>query len=219
MRTGVARQSADAIVRRTRPRREPPVPDPMVVVLAGSAGGIPAITSVLAALPPTFAAAVLVVQHLDPRHRSRFSEILDRACALPVAQARDGERVLPGRVRVAPPDWHLLIRGGGRLQLSQAPLVNFVRPSADVLLESAAMRCGERVVAVVLSGTGVDGRQGALAVKRAGGTVIAQDEATSAFFGMPGATIDAGAVDLVLPLERIAPALMALVARLTARSA
>ncbi|HSR22204.1 MAG TPA: chemotaxis protein CheB [Candidatus Eisenbacteria bacterium] len=183
-----------------------------VVAIAASAGGLPAISAVLAALPPDLEAAVLVVQHIDPRHRSLLAEILGRRCALPVAEARDGERLRPGQVRVAPPDRHLLVNQDGTLSLSQTRLVHFVRPSADLLFESAALAYRERVIAVVLTGTGIDGRRGAAAVRQLGGTVIAQDEATSEFFGMPGAVIRSGAVDLVLPLHRIGPAITGLLA-------
>ena len=95
----------------------------------------------------------------------------------------------------------------GRLSLSHRPPVNFVRPAADLLFESIAASFGERAIAVVLTGTGHDGARGAQVVKQAGGTVIVQDEATSEFFGMPGAAIHAGHVDLILPLAQIAPAL------------
>ncbi len=181
-----------------------------LVVIGASAGGLPAITAVLTALPGRLEAAVLVVLHLDPRRRSLLAEVLDQRTALLVAEARDGEHLQPGQVWMAPPDQHLLVDADGALRLSQSKLVSFVRPSADLLFESAAEVYRERVIAVVLTGAGVDGRRGVAAVKRMGGTVIAQDAATSEFFGMPCAAINSGAVDLVLPLGRIGPALAAL---------
>jgi two-component system chemotaxis response regulator CheB len=190
-----------------------PAPPVGVVVLAASAGGLAALTRVLAALPEDFPAPLVVVQHLDPRHRSLMAEILGRRVPLPVKQAETGDRLAPGQVYVAPPDRHLLIGPEGVLSLTDSERVHWVRPSADLLFESAAVYFGPRAVAVVLSGTGRDGDEGVRAVKRAGGTVLVQDHATSEFFGMPAAAIATGSVDLVLPLGEIAPALVALAAK------
>jgi two-component system chemotaxis response regulator CheB len=181
------------------------------VLVAASAGGLSALTSVLSELPADFPAAVAIVQHIEPHHRSMLAEILGRSCALPVTQAADGRRFQPGVVHVAPPDHHLLVDGDGSLSLTRTELVHFVRPSADLLFESGAASFGNRAIGVVLTGTGSDGSLGVEAIKRRGGTVIAQDEATSDFFGMPGAAIEAGAVDFVLPLDQIADALISLV--------
>jgi two-component system chemotaxis response regulator CheB len=115
-------------------------------------------------------------------------------------------------VYIAPPAKHLLVNADATLSLSGAELVHFVRPSADLLFESGAASFGNRAIGVVLTGTGSDGSLGVEAIKRRGGTVIAQDEATSDFFGMPGAAIEAGAVDFVLPLDQIAEALTSLLA-------
>ena len=113
---------------------------------------------------------------------------------------------------VVPPDHHLLVNADGSLSLTRTELVHFVRPSADLLFDSAAASFGPRAIGVVLTGTGSDGAFGVEAIKRVGGTVIAQDEATAEFFGMPGAAIKTGAVDFVLPLEQIPEALTSLVA-------
>ncbi len=196
---------------------ESPTPPPFpnaafdVVALASSAGGLEALSQVLTALPADFPAALVVVQHLDPRHRSLMAEILSRRTALRVQQAQAGDSLTPGTVYIAPPNRHLLVNGDGTLSLSQSELVHFVRPSADLLFESVAASYKERVIAVVLTGSGSDGSMGVQAVKKMGGTVIAQDEATAKYFGMPGAAIEAGAVDFVLALAEIAPALVTLV--------
>jgi two-component system, chemotaxis family, protein-glutamate methylesterase/glutaminase len=182
-----------------------------VVAIASSAGGLAALTSTLSTLPADFPAAVLVVQHLDPRHRSLMAEILSRRTALAVVQAVGGEPIEAGTVYVAPPDHHLLANADRTLELAQTELVHFVRPSADLLFESVAAAYRERSIAVVLTGSGSDGAMGVEAVKKMGGTVLAQDESTSEFFSMPSAAIATGKVDFVLPIEEMAPALLSLV--------
>src|SRR5215470_14390418 len=172
-----------------------------IVAIAASAGGLRALTTVLSALVAEFPAAVTVVQHLDPRHRSLMAELLSRQSCLPVKQAEDGDRLRPGSVYVAPPDRHLLVNADGTLSLSRTELVHFLRPSADLLFESVAASFKDRAIAVVLTGTGTDGATGIRAIKKMGGTVVAQDEATSEFFGMPSAAIQTGQVDFVLPLN------------------
>ncbi len=181
-----------------------------VVALAASAGGLKALAEILGALPADFPAAVVVVQHPDPRHQSLMAEILGRRVAMSVRQARAGDRLEPGSVFIAPPNHHLIVEGDGTLSLSQAELVHFVRPSADLLFESVAGSYGDRAIAVVLTGTGSDGGTGVRAIKARGGTVIAQDESSSDFFGMPQAAIQTGCVDFVLPLVEIAGALLVL---------
>ncbi|MGB7947854.1 MAG: chemotaxis protein CheB [Candidatus Binatia bacterium] len=182
-----------------------------VVAMAASAGGLRALSQILAALPASFAAAIVVVQHLDPRHRSLMADILSRRTALQVEEAREGTRLNVGTAYVAPPNRHLLVNRDGTLSLSQSELVHFVRPSADLLFESVAASYKERVIAVVLSGTGSDGSMGVKAIKKMGGTVIVQDEQSAEFYGMPGAAMQTGCVDFVSPLDEIAAALVTLV--------
>jgi two-component system chemotaxis response regulator CheB len=182
-----------------------------VVAIASSAGGLAALTSLLSSIPSNFPAAVLVVQHLDPRHRSLMAEILSKRTSLDVKQADNGETIEQGVVYIAPPDNHLLANNDRTLSLTQSELVHFLRPSADLLFESVAAAYRERAIAVVLTGSGSDGAMGVRAIKKMGGTVIAQDERTSEFFAMPNAAIETGVVDFVLPLEEISPALVSLV--------
>lgn len=184
-----------------------------MVAIASSAGGLLALSELFAGLPENFPAALVVVQHLDPRHRSLMADILSRKTILKVKQADAGDRLQPGIVYIAPPDRHLLVDPDGTLSLSQSELVHFVRPSADLLFESAAASYRERAIAVVLTGTGNDGNMGVAAIKATGGVVIAQDEFSSEFFGMPGAAIRTGHVDYILALEQIAPALKNLVTK------
>jgi two-component system chemotaxis response regulator CheB len=183
-----------------------------VVALAASAGGISALTAVLGGLPSDLPAAVVVVQHLDPRHRSLMADILSRRTNLVVTEAKADDRLEARHVFIAPPNRHLLVNPDGTLTLSQSELVHFVRPSADLLFESLAGSYKERAIGVVLTGTGSDGSMGVRAIKKMGGTVIAQNSETSDFFGMPGAAISTGDVDFVLPLEEIAAALVRLTA-------
>ena len=182
-----------------------------LVAIAASAGGLNALSEVLSGLPANFPATIAIVQHLDPRHRSLMADILSRRTALKVKQAQDGDHLELGQVYIAPPNRHLLINPDGTLSLTQSDLVHFVRPSADLLFDSAAASHRERAIAVVLTGTGNDGSMAVQAIKKMGGTVIAQDKTTSEFFGMPNAAIDTGSVDFILPLAEIAPALISLV--------
>ena len=182
-----------------------------IVAIAASAGGLNALSHVLSVLPQDFPAAIVIVQHLDPRHRSLLSSIISRRTPLTVREARDGDSINKGTVLTAPPDKHLLVNSDGTISLTQTELVHFVRPSADLMFESVAASYKEKAIAVMLTGSGRDGAMGVKAIENMGGTVIAQDESTCEFFGMPGAAIATGAVDFILPLDEIAPALITLV--------
>jgi two-component system chemotaxis response regulator CheB len=183
-----------------------------IVAIAASAGGVTALTKILGGLPGDLGAIVVIVQHVDPRHRSLMPQVIGRQSRLPVGHAEDGMELRPDHVYLAPPGEHLLVNRDGTVTLTHTELVNFVRPSADLLFESVAASYGERAIAVVLTGTGHDGSLGVTAIKQRGGTVIAQDESSSEFFGMPSAAIRTGAVDFVLPLEQIPLALITLLA-------
>jgi two-component system chemotaxis response regulator CheB len=182
-----------------------------IVMLAASAGGLAALSDVLGALPADFPVPVVVVQHLDPRHRSLMAEILERRTSLEVEEAREGAKLEPSTVYIAPPDEHLLVTSEGGLNLSHTELVHFVRPSADLLFESGAGAFPGRAIGVVLTGSGSDANMGVRAIEQTGGTVIAQDPHSAEFSGMPQAAIDTGCVDFILKLEEIGPALVALV--------
>ena len=191
-----------------RPAR---VPAFSLVALAASAGGLTAISKVLSGLPPGFPASIVIVQHLDPRHRSLMADILARRTPLKVKEAEEGDRLSPATVYIAPPNRHLLVNPDGTLSLSQSELVHFVRPSADLLFESVAASYREHAIGVILSGSGSDGAMGVGAIKKMHGTVIVQDEKTSEFFGMPGAAIQTGSADFILPLDEISSAIVMLV--------
>ena len=182
-----------------------------VVAIASSAGGLQALTAILSELPGTLPAALLVVQHLDPRHRSLMADLLARRTDLMALQAEEGERIEPGMVLIAPPDRHMLATEEHTISLTRSALVHYVRPSADLLFESVAASYRDRAVGLVLTGTGSDGAQGVRAIKSTGGTVLVQDPKTAAFTGMPEASIRTGIVDFVLPLNEIASALIRLI--------
>jgi two-component system, chemotaxis family, protein-glutamate methylesterase/glutaminase len=183
-----------------------------IVALAASAGGLNALTHVLAALPGDFPAPLVVVQHLDRRHRSVMAQILDRCTAIRVSEARSGQLPQPGRAYIAPSDRHLLVTPRRSLTLTRTELVHFLRPSADLLFESVAATYRDKAIAVVLSGTGQDGAMGVTAIRKTGGKVLVQDPAGSQFRGMPDAAVRTGAVDAVLPLDDLAAMLVALCA-------
>ncbi|WP_190082277.1 chemotaxis protein CheB [Streptomyces longisporoflavus] len=193
-------------------RTEEHAPGPFAIVaVASSAGGIQGLAEILGALGPGLPVPVLVVQHLDPRHRTLLAEVLSRRTALSVKLAEDQESAEPGVVYLAPPDRHLLVGPDGVLTLSNSKLVHFVRPSADLLFESMAGAYGPQAIACVITGTGMDGAMGVEAVKSRGGTVIAEDPESARFAGMPTAAVDTGAVDFVLRIEEIAAAIRGLV--------
>jgi two-component system chemotaxis response regulator CheB len=183
-----------------------------VVLIAASEGGIKAVGDLLSCLPSDFPAAVLVVQHRPANLPGLLDTILGQRTPLRVKEAEDGEPLVAGTVFVAPADHHLLLAPDGCLGLSHSAKVKYSRPAAEVLFESAATYHKERVVAVVLTGRDSDGSAGVEAIKRAGGYVIAQDPATAVAPSMPTAALLTGAVDQVLTLPDIAPALAKLLA-------
>ena len=178
-----------------------------VIAIAASAGGQKAIATILKDLPASLPAAIAIVQHLDPYQRSTLAENLGRRTSLTVKEAEAKEWMQNGTVYIAPPDYHLCVNWDGSLALNQRAPVNFLRPSADVLLQSVASSYRTRAIAVILTGTGNDGAKGVQAIKQRGGRVIAQDQSTAECFGMPQSAIQTGVVDWILPLEKMAIAL------------
>jgi two-component system chemotaxis response regulator CheB len=185
-----------------------------IVVVGGSAGGVEALRRIVAALPGALPAAVFVVVHVSPHGESHLPEILARAGPLPASHPVDGEPVEPGRIYVAPPDMHLILREG-RMRLRRGPRENRHRPAIDPLFRSAAEAFGPRVVGVVLSGALDDGTAGLIAVKIAGGVTVVQDPAEAFAADMPRNAMKYLAVDHVLPAREIG----ALVTRLVREDA
>ena len=182
-----------------------------IVVIGASAGGQKPIIQILSAIPADFSAAIVVVQHMNPVYFSRLAHILSHHTALQVEQAKSGEIVRPGTVYTYVPNQHLVVTANGKLSLLESPKMNFVRPSVDKLFMSVGLNYGMRAIAIVLSGFGRDGALGVMAIKKYGGTTIAQDETTSEYFDMPSSAIDTGKVDFVLTPKAIAKSLISLV--------
>jgi len=213
------------LVRRSRPRpadgppAAPPGPAPLpvarptgplqVVALAASTGGPPALAQILRMLPAAWSVPVLVVQHIGAGFDVGLARYLDDCCALPVVLAQDGQALRGGRVHVSPADRHLGVAGGPRLTVTAGGPIDGYRPSANHLFRTVAAVFGPGAAGVVLTGMGRDGADGLLALRRAGGLAIAQDEATSTVYGMPRQAVLRGATDAVLPVEDIARALVA----------
>lgn len=189
-----------------RPRRKA-TSVPQVLLLGASTGGPNAIETLLGALPEDFRLPILTVLHMPEGFTRLFADRLASRTPFAASEARPGAAVEAGRVWVAPGGWHMIVqRCGGRveLQTTRDPPENSCRPSVDVLFRSAAEVYGPAVLAVVLSGMGQDGMRGAEAIVRSAGEVLAQDEASSVVWGMPGAVVRAGLAARVLPLADLA---------------
>lgn len=183
-----------------------------LVVVGASLGGLSALEVLLGGLSEGFPWPVAIVQHRSAEDiNDTLPVVLQRRCALPVAEVEDKDPIEPGRVYVGPPDYHLLIEAGTFALSTEARVIS-ARPSIDVFFDSAAAVCGARVVAVVLTGASADGAQGSARVKARGGTLIVQDPAGAESPVMPRAAIAAAKADHVLPLTEIAPTLNLLAA-------
>jgi two-component system chemotaxis response regulator CheB len=183
---------------------------PRAIAIASSTGGPQALFTLLAAMRGV-AQPVFLTQHMPPTFTTILAEHIKRTAGWSAAEAADGAAVRAGHVHVAPGDFHLLIEGAEpRLRLSKTPPENFCRPAADPMLRSLVAAYGGRLLVVVLTGMGHDGLAGCRAAVAAGGTVLAQDEATSVVWGMPGAVAQAGLCSAVLPLRELGPEAMRL---------
>jgi two-component system chemotaxis response regulator CheB len=173
-----------------------------LVVIGASLGGPRALAALLRGLPPGFRAPIAIVQHIADGFTEGLAAWLASETRLDVHEGQDGEALVPGRVLLAPTGRHLLV-GDGFVRLSDAPPVDTFRPSVTPLFLSSARAYGARVCGVILTGMGRDGAEGLRAIRDGGGVTLAQDESTSAVFGMPRAAIELGAVERVLPLDEI----------------
>lgn len=217
LRDDLPSKAAPKIVPGSSTRQTPAVPSapaefhPRVVVIGVSTGGPAALDRVLPALPSTFPLPVLVVQHMPELFTRILAERLSLHCPLKVREAVEGNPVQPGTVYIARGNWHMEIRAAAcasampTLHLTQAPAENHCRPAVDVLFRTAAGVYGGGVLAAVLTGMGSDGLAGCRLLRAGGSTVLAQDQATSTVWGMPGAVTMAGLANGVFPLDAIGP--------------
>lgn len=184
-----------------------------VIAMAASVGGLKALSVILGGLPADFPAAITIVMHVAPDHKSFLAEILKCRTPLTVKQAHTGGLLCESNVFVAPPNHHMSVAAGGRLELSSSTSekVHHARPSAEPLFASVAEIYKKKAIAVVLTGGDGDGSTGVQIIKQRGGKVIAQDRPTSEDFSMPETSIKTGEVDFILPLDEIAPKLIKLV--------
>lgn len=178
-----------------------------LVVVATSTGGPRALETLLAGLPDPLGAGIVVIQHMLTGFTGPLSLRLDRLGPLRVAEAATGDRILEDVVLVAPGDHHLLVNGRAGVLLVRSERVNGLRPAADVTLTAAAAEWGPRLLSVVLTGMGRDGTTGSEAVRANGGTIFAQDEASSTVYGMPRSIAEADLADRILPLDQLAGAI------------
>jgi two-component system chemotaxis response regulator CheB len=184
-----------------------------VVVIGVSTGGPAALGAILPQLPAGFPLPVLVVQHMPPLFTRFLAERLHATCRLPVAEASQGVPIDAGKILIAPGDYHMMVaRGGPRpcVWLDQSPPQNSCRPAVDALFASAGEVYGGAAIAAILTGMGQDGLRGAQILKACGASILAQDEASSVVWGMPGAVANAGLADRVLPLDQVVPEILRL---------
>ena len=182
---------------------------PPIIVIGASAGGIEALCELVAALPASLAAPILVVVHVPASHPSLLPRILSRRGNLPATHAEDGEAVLPGHIYIAPPDYHVLLEDR-HIRLSHGPRENRCRPAVDPLFRSAALAYGHKAIGVVLSGMLDDGTSGLVTIKRHGGTALVQAPEQAKFSSMPRSAIEGDHPDYVLPIFEIAAFLVRL---------
>jgi two-component system, chemotaxis family, protein-glutamate methylesterase/glutaminase len=181
-----------------------------VVVVASSTGGPRALAAIMPHLPPTLDAAILIVQHMPAGFTRSLARRLDAVCQLPVCEAEDGQMVVHGRVYVAPGGRHMAVTrraAGVAIALEDSPPLWGVRPAADVLFPSAAHVFGASTIAVVLTGMGRDGAEGARLVRATGGRTILQDRESATIYGMPHAALQHAGADCVAPLHEIGAAI------------
>jgi two-component system, chemotaxis family, protein-glutamate methylesterase/glutaminase len=180
-----------------------------IIVMGASSGGIESLMEIVSGLPSDLLAAIFVVLHVSPRGTTKFPEILTRAGHIPAAHALDKEPIRPGRIYVAPPDFHLLLRNG-TIRLVRGPKENNARPAIDATFRTAARTYGPRVVGVVLSGALDDGTAGLSAIKERGGIALVQDPSDALFPDMPRNAMEAVKIDYCLPTREIASLLVRL---------
>lgn len=176
-----------------------------IVAIGSSTGGTEALRVVLSALPAT-SPGIVIVQHMPAYFTTSLAKRLDGLCAVSVKEAANGDSVIPGQALIAPGNYHMVLRRSGAryfIEIKDGPMVRNCRPSVDVLFRSVAKYAGQNALGVILTGMGADGAQGMGEMKEAGAMTMAQSEETCVVFGMPKEAIKSGAVDFVVPLDKI----------------
>jgi two-component system chemotaxis response regulator CheB len=181
------------------------------MVIASSTGGPGILAKILRGLPVDFPAPILIVQHIMAGFAAGLATWLNQLAPLEVRLAQHADEPKVGQVLIAPDNHHMLINNQGLISLNQEPPQNGLRPSANYLFNSAAQVYGATTIGVILTGMGNDGAEGLLALRETGAHTIAQDETSCVVFGMPAVAIELGAAEQILPADKIATALMALV--------
>jgi two-component system chemotaxis response regulator CheB len=207
-----AKQTADAILSKAHPTRHFKTTD-KIIAIGASTGGTEAIKQVLVQLPPD-TPGIVITQHIPEAFSKPFANRMDSVSAMKVFEAQDGQQIVPGHVYIAPGNRHMLVaRDGARYvcRLNDGPPVNRHKPSVDVLFRSVAQNVGSNAVSVILTGMGDDGARGMEEMQAEGAPTIAQDEASSVVWGMPGEAVRLGCVDKVLPLGKIAGEILKLI--------
>ena len=210
------RQRAHKAFPATKPRPKPPatpvvlrkpgIHPPAILAVGSSTGGPQALFAFLGSISTSFKLPIIITQHMPATFTAILAEHITRTTGWPCSEGKDGDVVTPGRILVAPGEYHMVIEKSGAqrvVRVNQEPPENFCRPAVDVMLRSLVPAYGPRVLTVILTGMGYDGLKGGKKVVEAGGTVIAQDEATSVVWGMPGAVATAGLCSTVLPLGEL----------------
>jgi two-component system chemotaxis response regulator CheB len=205
--------AASANIRQFKPQTQKVAPPKeksrdKIISIAASTGGPAAVAYILRNVPPN-TPPILVVQHMQKGMTKLFSEGLNQECKIQVKEAEEGDVIQEGLALIAPGGFHMEVTKEGEINLTTTPPVNYVRPSADVTMKSAAKAYAQKNIGVVLTGMGADGAKGIEAIKKKGGVTIAQDKKTCVVFGMPDAAIKTGCVDLVASLESIPREIMA----------
>lgn len=175
-----------------------------------SAGGMDALSIIIPGLPPAFPIPIVVIQHVSPHSDNYMTSYLDNISAIKIKEVDEKEKIRPGVVYTAPPNYHVLVEEDETFSLSVEERINFARPSIDVFFQSAADVYGPHLVGVILTGANNDGSQGLKMIKEKGGLTIVQDPDTAEVDGMPRAAIEATKIDHILTLEQIGPLLVKL---------
>lgn len=217
--TPVPTTAAPAAAPATITLQKPSAFQPSAIAIASSTGGPQALMAVLSELDPAVQQPIFITQHMPPTFTTLLAEHIQKASGRTCAEGQDGEAVRSGRIYVAPGAKHMLIERDAeaiRIRLNDGPPENFCKPAADPMFRSLAKIYGARLFALVLTGMGADGRKGGESIVEAGGTIVAQDQASSVVWGMPGAVATAGLCSAVLPLAEIAPHMLRVATRAAA---